>query len=128
MNILETLIRNATQILVNKEENLRIDNIILGKTLYTMKNCDEVFTDMNFCLILLENAYGFAYFQDEIDYKLTKYVNKNIADVLKEDVPSYLKVALADALYCGLNNHTLRKPTLLFTGNLRKKLALASKG
>lgn len=121
MNILETLLSNGTHSLAQKTENLRIDNIILGKSLYTIKDCDSVFTDMNFCLVLLENAYGFSYFQEEIDYGLSKFVNKEIPDVLKEGVPLYMRVALADAMYCLLNKEDIERVPSFLVGNLREK-------
>lgn len=121
MNILETLLSNGTHSLAQEAENLRIDNIILGKSLYTIKDCDSVFTDMNFCLVLLENAYGFSYFQEEIDYDLSKFVNKEIPEILKEDIPLYMRVALADAMYCLLNKEDIERASSFFVGDLREK-------
>jgi hypothetical protein len=121
MKLLENLTDKALLTVAERHENLRIDNIIIGKTLYTMKNCDTVFMDMNFCLVLLENSYGFAYFQEEIDYTISKYVNKEIPDVLNEDIPLYLKVALTDALYCQINKDAQTKTQSFFKGNLREK-------
>ncbi len=121
MSILETLLSKGTHSLAQKTENLRIDNIILGKSLYTIKNCDSVFTDMNFCLVLLENAYGFSYFQEEIDYGLSKFVNNEIPDILKEDIPLYMRVALADAMYCLLNEEDIEHVPSFLVGNLREK-------
>lgn len=121
MSILESLIDGARNSLISGKENLRIDNIILGKSLYTIKGSESVFTDMNFCLILLENAYGFSYFQEEIDYGLSKFVNKEILAILDEEMPTYFRIALADALYCYLNREVLATSTVLFVGNLREK-------
>jgi len=119
MNILNSLISDAREALLPRVNELRIDNLILGKTLYTMKACNSVFTDMNFCLVLLENAYGFAYFQEEIDYSLSKFVNKNAFDVI-EEVPIYMRVAITDALYCLINKEKFSEP-LRFSGNIREK-------
>ena len=41
MNILPNLINEAKQYFSVNHEDLRIDNIILGKTLYTMKDATE---------------------------------------------------------------------------------------
>lgn len=120
MNILTDLIEEAKRHLVNRERDLRIDNIIIGKTLYTMKDCGEVFTDMNFCLILLENSYGFSYFQEDIDYSLYKLVDKDALSIVDEKIPSYMRVAIADALYCLINNKKFVKMPV-FSGDIRKK-------
>lgn len=125
MNILDRLIEKARDLL-SEESSLRVDNVILGKTLYTMKNCDKVFSDMNFSLVLLEDAYGFAYFQEEINYVIGKYVNKSIFDILKDDIPLYFKVALIDALYC-LINKKRQQEHLHFSGNLREKAEARAK-
>ncbi len=119
-NILENLIKDAECQLAGRENDLRIDNIIVGKTLYTMKDCDKVFTDMNFCLILFENSYGFSYFQDDVDYSLSRFVNKNALNVLNESIPNYMRVAIADAMHCLINNEKLSEPDV-FTGDIRKK-------
>lgn len=119
MSILNGLIANAKESLHARIGELRIDNLFLGKTLYTMKDCDSVFTDMNFCLVLFENAYGFSYFQGEIDYSLSKFVNKNALDVI-EEMPIYMRVAITDALYCLINEEEFRNSSL-FTGNIRQK-------
>lgn len=124
--ILDALEVEAREILKDRdEEDLRIDNIILGKTLYTMKGEDAVFGDMNFCLILLENAYGFSYFQEEIDYSLRKLVNKSILN-FNEDMPQYVRVAALDAMYCLVNNKTLRRKKW-FKGDLRKKASMRAR-
>jgi hypothetical protein len=127
MNILQKLTDQAMVICADKKESLRIDNIIIGKTFYTMKGCDTVFADMNFCLVLLEDAYGFSYFQEEIDYKIRKYVNKEIPDVIIENIPMYLRVALTDALYCHINKRRLNSTSNLLRGNLRQKAATRAK-
>jgi hypothetical protein len=119
MDILNTLTAEAEKILRHRKSELRIDNIILGKTLYTMKGSDNVFTDMNFCLVLFENAYGFSYFQEEIDYSISRFVNKNALDTAGE-IPVYLQVAIADALYCLINEKQLQNKKL-FKGNIREK-------
>lgn len=120
MNILDNLIEEARQQSSTCKDGLRIDNIIIGKTLYTMKDCDKVFTDMNFCLVLFENAYGFSYFQGEIDYSLSKFVNKNALSVLEEEMPIYFRVAIIDALYCLINRKILTNK-LVFVGDIRQK-------
>lgn len=119
-SILENLIKDAECQLTGRENDLRIDNIIVGKTLYTMKDCDKVFTDMNFCLILFENSYGFSYFQDDVDYSLSRFVNKNALSVLNESIPNYMRVAIADAMHCLINNEKISEPNV-FTGDIRKK-------
>ena len=120
MDILNNLIKDAKQQLSVHKDNLRIDNIIIGKTLYTMKDCGKVFTDMNFCLVLFENSYGFSYFQGEIDYSLNDFVNKNAFNVLKQETPIYLRVAVIDALYCIINRRSFTNK-LTFTGDIRQK-------
>ena len=100
----------------------RVDNIILGKSIYTMKDCDKVFKDMNMCLLLLEKGYGFSYFQSEIDFDLAeKYVNHDLREILNENVPLYLKVALADAIYSLLNNRIPKNKYRYLKGDLRAK-------
>lgn len=120
MNILNTLLEEAKMHFVKDDENLRIDNIILGKSLYTIKDSDKVFTDMNLCLILFENAYGFSYFQGEIDYSIEKYVNKNAISILDQEISTYLKTAIIDALYSILNKDLLENKNI-FKGNIRQK-------
>jgi hypothetical protein len=119
MDILNTLTAEAEEILRHRKNELRIDNIILGKTLYTMKDSDHVFTDMNFCLVLFENAYGFSYFQEDIDYSISRFVNKNALDTAGE-IPVYLQVAITDALYCLINKQRLQNKSL-FKGSIREK-------
>lgn len=120
MNILTHLAEEARQHLGGLGKDLRVDNLILGKTLYTIKGSDTVFTDMNFCLALFENAYGFSYFQDDINYSLSEFVNKNALEVLSQEIPSYLRVAILDALFCLINKDSLKYP-FSFKGALREK-------
>ena len=120
MNILENLINEAKQHLLKSEEDLKIDNIILGKTLYTMKDSDIVFNDMNFCLILLKNAYGFSYFQQEIDYSVGSFVNKNALKIIDQEMPNYMRVAITDALYCIINRKRFINK-FIFKGDIRQK-------
>ena len=106
----------------------RVDNIILGKSLYTMKNCNRIFSDMNVCLILLEQGYGFTYFQENIDFKSAeKYVNKDIREVLKDNTPLYIKVALADAIYSVINNLKQEHKYKYLRGDLRTKASKRAK-
>lgn len=120
MSILDTLTAEAKDYFNGSDKNLRIDNLILGKTLYTIKDSSTVFTDMNFCLVLFENAYGFAYFQNDIDYSLGEFVNKNSLGVLDQKIPPYFRVAILDALFCLINKDSL-KDTSSFKGSLREK-------
>src|SRR3989344_2332160 len=120
MSILTNLLDKARKSLVNRENDLRVDNLIIGKTTYTIKDSETVFTDMNFCLVLLEDAYGFSYFQDEIDYSLGNFVNKNALEVVGKKIPTYLRVAIMDALFCLINKESF-KDKLIFEGNLRQK-------
>jgi len=75
---------------------------------------------MNFCLVLFEDAYGFSYFQDDIDYSLSNHVNKNALGILDGGIPSYLRVALLDALFCLINKQQNSMQEVL-KGNLRQK-------
>lgn len=120
MSILVNLADEAKRHFNGSEKDLRIDNLILGKTLYTIKDSDAVFTDMNFCLVLFENAYGFSYFQDDIDYSLSQVVNKNSLEILEQKIPTYLRVAILDALFCLINKDVLGNTTAL-KGSLREK-------
>jgi hypothetical protein len=120
MNILRELEKGAAQLYGNGN-NLRIDNIVLGKSTYTMKDQASVFSDMRFCLVLLRNGYGFAYFHSERDYDLDDYVNRDISDVLERDIPVFLQVALIDALYSVLNGPSQARPEEIFRGDLRQK-------
>lgn len=88
-----------------------------------MKDCELVFKDMNMCLLLLEQGYGFAYFHDHLDFQsLQNYVNKDFRKVLRMPKPIYLKVAIADAIYSVLNNSNNGYKYKYFKGNLRTKL------
>ena len=108
-----------------KDASYRIDNIILGASVYTMKNCKRVFNDMNMCLILLEEGYGFAYFQDDLDFQsLQNYVNRDFREVLRMSIPLYLKVAIADAIYSVANNLSNKYKYKYFKGHLRTKAQL----
>lgn len=121
MNILNTLSDKVSEELQNRASELRIDNIILGKTLYTVKGSEHVFTDLNFCLVLFENAYGFSYFQDDIDYEVvSRYVNRSALEIINAEIPIYARVAILDGLFCLLNKDTLKDPSLL-KGTLREK-------
>lgn len=120
MSILNNLLDEARKNLVGREHDLRLDNLIIGKTTYTIKDSETVFTDMNFCMVLLEDAYGFSYFQDEIDYSLGNFVNKNALEVVEKKIPTYLRVAIIDALFCLINKEAF-KNKLIFEGNLRQK-------
>ena len=105
----------------------RIDNIILGKSVYTMKKCKSVFSDMNMCLLLLEQGYGFAYFQDKLDFQFAqKFVNKDIREIVKTPIPSYFKVAITDAIYSLLNNLNNRYMPKYLNGDLRTKAHIGS--
>jgi len=121
--LLDRIIKDGLATLSTMDSvSYRIDNIILGKSIYTMKDCDTVFSDMNLCLILFEQGYGFSYFQDDIDYdSAQQWVNQDVRDVLKTDIPLYIKVALADAVYSMIHtiNHTYTYRH--FKGTLRDK-------
>jgi len=123
--IIDKIIENGLSELSKlKDVNYRVDNIILGKSIYTMKNCDKVFTDMNICLLLLEQGYGFTYFQNDLNFKLAKdYVNKDLRDILKGEIPLYLKVSIADAIYSVLNNLQFKYRYKYLRGDLRAKAA-----
>lgn len=120
MKIINELTKKAIKYFNKLDTNLRIDNIIIGKTSYTIKGSDTVFTDMNFCLVLFEDSYGFSYFQEEIDYSLSKFVNSNALDTIKLEIPNYLHIAILDAMYCLINRSITNNP-LTFKGNLREK-------
>lgn len=126
MKILDNIIEEG----LNKIEKLpltnrRIDNVILGKSVYTMKSIDDIFTDMNLCLVLTENGYGFSYFQDRIDFEFSKLiVNSDIKNVLKMKIPLYLKVALADCLF---SISGTKEKNRFFTGTLQEKATLRAK-
>lgn len=120
MRILDSLLRSAEEQFDAGDSDLRIDNVILGKTLYTMKGSDTVFSDMNFCLVLLEKGYGFSYFQEEIDYSLKTIVNKSVLDVIHNQ-PTFLEVALLDALYCLQRDRSKQVSSGKFSGPLREK-------
>lgn len=116
------------ELLKLKGVNYRVDNIILGKSIYTMKNCNKVFTDMNMCMLLLEQGYGFTYFQNELDFKLAEdYVNKDLREILNKEIPLYLKVSLADAIYSVINNLHSKQTYKYLRGNLRTKAAMRAK-
>ncbi|MCX6811872.1 MAG: DUF364 domain-containing protein [Candidatus Berkelbacteria bacterium] len=109
-------LRNMTNV------NLRVDNIIIGQSIYTMKGVDRNFYDMYFCLLLLENAYGFSYFQGKPNLKLIKqFIDKDITKIMDcVEAPLYFKVAAVDALYCLVN----KKSTIQYKflkGDLRNK-------
>lgn len=121
--IIDKIIEHGLVELSKQEKSsYRIDNIILGTSFYTMKDCKRVFNDMNMCLIILEQGYGFAYFQDELNFQsLQNYVNKDLREVLKMSIPFYLKVAIADAIYSVANNLSNRYRYKYFKGDLRTK-------
>lgn len=121
--ILDKLIESGLKTLESLANvNYRVDNIILGKSIYTMKDCKTVFTDMNICLLLLEQGYGFTYFQEELNFKSAeKYVNKDLREMLKENLPLYLKVALADSIYSVINNLQSKYKYKYLRGDLRTK-------
>lgn len=127
--ILDKIIKKGLLSLAKLNDvNYRVDNIILGKSIYTMKDNNKVFTDMNLCLLLLEQGYGFSYFQSEIDFKLVEnYVNKDLRKLLKEEIPLYLKVALADSIYSVLNNLQPKYRYKYLRGDLRTKASLRAK-
>ena len=128
MNILQTLLENAQRSLSGTSESLRIDNILVGKSIYTISGSDRIFSDMNFCHVLLEDGYGFSYFQDEIDYKVGRFVNKQIFESVDSEMPLYLKVALVDALYSILNRKSdARNSKSLLVGNLKQKASQRAK-
>lgn len=126
--LIEKIIKDGLRELnKNNYSNLRVDNVIVGKSIYTMKKSDVVFSDMNICLLLLENGYGFSYFHEDIDFTLyEKYVNKNINEILKDNIPLHFKVAIADSIYSVLNNLLNQSDNsyLYFKGNLRTKSKL----
>lgn len=118
--ILDELIKKALTYSDNIDQNdLRIDNIILGTSFYTMKDIDHVYSDMKFCLILLENGYGFSYYQGDLNFEIGSIVNKKITDVINDELPQPIKVALTDALYCLINIDN--KNIKFLQGSLRDK-------
>ncbi len=126
INILDNIIEEGLNRIEKQPiTNRRIDNIILGKSVYTMKNVDNIFTDMNLCLVLTNAGYGFSYFQEEIDFEYTKsIVNTDIKNALKMKIPLFLRVALADCLFSisgtsGKNRY--------FAGTLQQKATLRAK-
>lgn len=127
--IIDEIIKKGLLELSSKENaNYRIDNIILGKSMYTMKNCDKVFSDMNFCLVILEQGYGFAYFQSEFNFEnFQHFVNRDLREVLKTPIPPYLKVAIADAIYSVLNNLNKSYRYKNLRGELRTKAGQRAK-
>lgn len=105
--------------------NLVIDNIILGKSLYTMKSVDNIFSDMNMCLVLTEKGYGFSYFQENINFdSLKSFVNKDLKEAIGSDVDQYFKVALADCLFSIIQTKSKNK---FFVGTLRQKATQRAK-
>jgi len=129
MSILDKIINSGIVELSKKKEiSYRIDNIILGKSIYTMKDCEKVFSDMNMCLVILEQGYGFAYFQDELNFQnIQEYVNGDIRNVLRMNIPLYFKIAIADAIYSVLNNLNNKSGFKKLKGNLRTKAKLRAK-
>lgn len=121
MKLLDRLIKEALRDV--KKDDLRIDNIILGKSYYTMKDSKKIYSDMNLCLVLLGNAYGFSYYQGVLGYKIEKIINRSIVDVINEDIPHALKTALADALYCCLEKNNVSNDLGILKGDLRSKAA-----
>lgn len=119
MRLLTELTRDALYELADAG-SARIDNIIVGTSFYTMKQSSTVFSDMRFCLILLEEGYGFTYFQSDITWQPEKYVDRSLADVLAEDIPPFFRTALIDAVYSVRQGHGL-KNTRFLTGSLREK-------
>jgi len=126
MSILAELTNETKKYFQCKKSDLRIDNIILGRTSYTMKDSNAIFTDMNFCLVLFENSYGFSYFQSKEDNNLDSFVNKNALEILDQDIPTYFRVALIDALFCEINKKRFQN-TSIFTGGLRRKATQRAK-
>lgn len=127
--IIDEIIENGLlRLSGNSRVNYRIDNIILGKSIYTMKDCERVFDDMNMCLLILEQGYGFAYFQKDLNFQdVQNYVNKDLREVLKIPIPPYIKVAIADAIHSLINNQNNRYKYKLFRGDLRTKAKLRAK-
>ncbi len=121
--IIDEIIKKGLLELSSKANaSYRIDNIILGKSIYTMKNSDRVFNDINICLVILEQGYGFAYFQSEFNFEsFQNFVNRDLREILKTPVPPYLKVAIADAIYSVLNNLNKRYRYKNLRGELRTK-------
>lgn len=121
MDILADLTKDAKRCLLDREDDLRIDNVIFGKSFYTMKDCGQVFSDMNFCLVLFENAYGFSYFHGKIDYSLNDFVNKNALNIIENGrIPIYMRVAIIDAMYCLINKKKFTNKTF-FMGGIKQK-------
>ena len=119
MRLLTELTRHALGE-ASEAGQLRIDNIIVGTSFYTMKHSSAVFSDMRFCLVMLENGYGFCYFQSDLDWQPQTFVNQRIVDVLNQEIPLFLRTALVDAIYSTLRKHSSSDVQLL-SGALRKK-------
>ncbi len=83
---------------------------------------------MNMCLVILEQGYGFAYFQDELNFQnIQEYVNRDIRELLRINIPLYFRVAIADAIYSVLNNLNNKNGFKKLKGNLRTKAKLRAK-
>ncbi len=99
---------------------LRIDNVIVGTSFYTMKRSTTVFSDMRFCLVLMEQGYGFCYFQSSLEWQPEAFVNQQVVDVLNQEIPLFFRTALVDAIYSTLRKHHPSNVQIL-SGALREK-------
>src|SRR3989344_5333983 len=110
--LLDTLDK-AIEILPSRvpSEDLHIDNIILGSSCYRITNYSIALCDLNFYLTIIgQGDSGFAYFNPAEDNPttrdLTKYVNQNVLEVVKQDLHFPLKTALIDAVV-GIYNRSI---------------------
>jgi hypothetical protein len=104
-SLLEKTLNKSFELLRERvsDNDLLIDNIIIGTSFYRLTNYSTTLGDMSFYLAIIgQGDSGFAYFNPEANThppsETLNYVNKNVLDILSQDLPHPLRVALSDAV------------------------------
>ena len=102
--LLERILDTASKVLPERipQDDLLIDNIIMGASFFRKTNYLGVLGDMNFYLVIIgQGDSGFAYFNPSCDpptsEELSDYVNKNVLETAKQAKHLPLRTALSDA-------------------------------
>jgi uncharacterized protein (DUF4213/DUF364 family) len=113
-NILEKILDKADKELSNKvlNENLVIDNIILGRSYFRKTNFSKALGDMAFYLVILDQGdSGFAYFnitdKKAMHNEHLSYINQSAIKIAREIQDLPLKTAIIDAI-TGVYNKTIK--------------------
>jgi len=118
--ILDQIISHGLRVLEQYPEiNTKIDSVIMGRSIYSL-GADSV-RELNYCRLHFARGYGFAHTWDDLSFYVNRLINRKLEDIVHEELPTYLKVALADGIYSLINNHEGKIKYKYLTGDIQEK-------